>query len=113
MIPTPTRLCSLRGNQRTLESLGNEILRHASGESGCGRQFYRTRFSATASHGLYLHLLPCDHPTDASERAAGRKPKSGQGCEVSPRASRAKIWKVKQILKRAGRGKPPVAGDEL
>jgi hypothetical protein len=29
------------------------------------------------------------------------------------RASRANIGKAKQILKRAGRGKPPVTGDEI
>jgi transcriptional regulator len=29
------------------------------------------------------------------------------------RASRANIDKAKRILKRAGRGKPPVAGDEI
>jgi hypothetical protein len=29
------------------------------------------------------------------------------------RASRADLGKVKRILKRAGKGKPPVAGDEI
>jgi hypothetical protein len=29
------------------------------------------------------------------------------------RSSRADVKKAKRILKRAGRGKPPVAGDEL
>jgi transcriptional regulator len=29
------------------------------------------------------------------------------------RASRANIDKAKRILKRAGRGKPPIAGDEI
>ena len=29
------------------------------------------------------------------------------------RSSRADLKKAKQILKRAGRGKPPVSGDEL
>ncbi|MGP0072904.1 MAG: hypothetical protein ACLPWF_13345 [Bryobacteraceae bacterium] len=29
------------------------------------------------------------------------------------RASRANIGKVKRILKRAGRGKPPLPGDEI
>lgn len=29
------------------------------------------------------------------------------------RASRANLDKAKRILKRAGRGKPPVAGDEI
>jgi hypothetical protein len=29
------------------------------------------------------------------------------------RSSRAKPGRAKRILKRAGRGKPPVAGDEL
>ena len=29
------------------------------------------------------------------------------------RAGRANIEKAKRILKRAGRGKPPLAGDEL
>jgi hypothetical protein len=31
----------------------------------------------------------------------------------SERAGRADIAKAKRILKRAGKGKPPVAGDEL
>jgi hypothetical protein len=29
------------------------------------------------------------------------------------RSSRADVGKVKRILKRAGKGKPPVAGDEI
>jgi hypothetical protein len=66
----------IEGDQQTLRWLGNLLLEHAVGDKSCGRQFHlgpgSKFFARTAQFGLYLHLLPCDHPTDASEHAAGR-----------------------------------------
>jgi hypothetical protein len=69
----------IEGSKPALESLAQLILDHASGQNGCGLQIgpdgpCRSYFSKTASHGIYMHLLPCVHPTEASERVAGRKP---------------------------------------
>jgi hypothetical protein len=70
----------IEGNKTALESLAHLILGHVRGQKGCGRQIFpqgpgSAYFSKSASHGIYLHLLPCDHPTDASDLEAGRKPR--------------------------------------
>lgn len=56
--------------------LGNLLLEHARGDKSCGRQFHcgpgSKIFARTSKFGMYLHLLPCDHPTEASEQSGGR-----------------------------------------
>lgn len=81
MLPTEAGLPEyvlIEGNRSALEWLGNFLLRHAKGEQGCGMQIHpkgsgKARFARTATTGIYIHLLPCDHPTAHSEKAAGRK----------------------------------------
>ena len=68
----------VEGDQKALEWLGNLLIEHAKGNSGCGRQIYpkgpgSAYFAKTSLMGIYIHRLPCDHPTAASEKAAGRK----------------------------------------
>lgn len=67
----------IEGNQKSLEWLGKFLLEHATGESGCGAQIHpngpgRAYFAKTALVGIYVHRLPCDHPTTESENTAGR-----------------------------------------
>lgn len=71
-------LVLIEGGKQTLEELAKVILDHVSGGDGCGRQLYprgpgSAFFAKTATHGIYIHLLPCDHPTDESEQNAGRR----------------------------------------
>jgi hypothetical protein len=68
----------IEGNRKTLEWLGDLLIEHARGQQGCGIQLHpngagNKRFSRTANVGIYVHLLPCDHPTAHSERLAGRR----------------------------------------
>jgi hypothetical protein len=71
-------LVLIEGGKKALEQLAEWILTHATGDEGCGRQMFprgpgSAHFAKTARHGLYLHLLPCDHPTEESERNGGRE----------------------------------------
>jgi hypothetical protein len=68
----------VEGDKQTLEWLGNLLIEHSRGEHGCGLHFHprgpgNKNFARTASVGIYIHRLPCDHPTGASERLAGRR----------------------------------------
>jgi len=68
----------IEGNRAALQWFGKLLLNHAEGENGCGRQMFPrgpggAYFAKAATAGFYLHLLPCDHMTAHSERAAGRK----------------------------------------
>jgi hypothetical protein len=72
----------IEGGKASLEWLAGLIQAHATGQNGCGLQLHpagpgRTHFAKTATHGFYLHLLPCEHPTGESERQAGRKKQIG------------------------------------
>ena len=72
------RYVLIEGGKASLEWLAKLIHAHATGQNGCGLQLHpagpgRLHFAKTATHGVYLHLLPCEHPTDESERLAGRK----------------------------------------
>lgn len=71
-------LVLIEGGKKALEDLAKWILTHATGDEGCGRQMYphgpgAAKFAKTSTHGIYLHLLPCDHPTEESERNGGRE----------------------------------------
>ena len=51
---------------------------------------------------------------DSASASAPRRAPSEQGAPGNDNArARADIGKVRRILKRAGKGKPPVAGDEI
>jgi hypothetical protein len=68
----------IEGNQEALEWFARLIIDHAQGNQGCSRQIFPSGpgsawFTPTATIGLYIHRLPCDHPTDVSEFQAGRK----------------------------------------
>jgi hypothetical protein len=68
----------IEGDKETLEWFGNLLIEHAKGKKGCGLQLHpngpgNKNFARTASIGIYLHRLPCDHPTAESERLAGRR----------------------------------------
>jgi hypothetical protein len=71
-------LVLIEAGKQALAEFGKMILDHASGEDGCGRQIYpggpgSAFFVKTVTHGVYIHLLPCDHPTDESEQNTGRR----------------------------------------
>ena len=70
-----TPLVLIEGDKQALEHFAQLIQNHASGSEGCGRQFWPNGpgskfFAKAATHGIYIHLLPCDHPTHASELTA-------------------------------------------
>src|SRR5258708_3432188 len=76
----PSVYILIEGNEKALVGwLGNLLIEHSKGKSGCGMQIYpkgpgRVHFTSSALTGIYIHRLPCDHPTVHSETAAGRRP---------------------------------------
>jgi len=66
----------IEGDQKTLEWLGNRLIEHAKGGRGCGVQLHpngpgNKHFARTALTGIYVHRLPCAHPTVDSQGLAG------------------------------------------
>jgi len=71
------RYVLIEGDKASLVWRADTISNHASGANGCGLQMHpagpgNLQLAKTATHGFYLHLLPCDHPTGDSEQQAGR-----------------------------------------
>lgn len=64
----------IEGGKASLEWLAELIRSHAHGQNGRGIQLNPGRAGRvhSAPDGIYIHLLPCDHPTEASEHQAGR-----------------------------------------
>ena len=75
--PEDIPLVLIEGNKQALEHLAKLIQDHAKGGGGCGTQFWPRGpgnfFAKTATHGIYIHLLPCDHPTAESKKYSGRR----------------------------------------